>query len=132
MTSKSTTLVGVYGSLRKGLVNHNVLKGSKQIGDYLTAPEYTMYDLGFYPGLIDKGFTPIVLEIYEVNDNVLGNINTLEGYSEHSKEQSYYIPKTIKTPFGEVMIYIYNDSITNPVLVKDGDWLEYYNAIKTK
>lgn len=133
MTAKKPILVGVYGSLREGLTNHHILKQSPSVGDYLTEPKYTMYDLGSYPCIVEKGFTPIKLEIYSVTNAVLKDLHTLEGYYEANKEQSYYIPKTIKTPLGDVIIYVFNDIITSGTpIVENGDWFDYLTARNKK
>lgn len=124
-------LVSVYGSLREGMGNHRLLESenSKLLGEFRTKPEYTLFSLGAFPGLLKNGNTSIVVEVYEVTDNVLKRLDGLEGYHEDDLEQSFYIRETINTPFGESYIYFYNGNPGNKEIVESGDWTEYRKNI---
>ena len=118
-------LVAVYGSLKKGLHNHAYVAESNFIGSYVTEPEYTLIDLGAYPGLYENGNTSINMEVYEVDGHTLADLDHLEGYIESNEEISMYIRKTISTPFGEAFGYIYNDPIKKKEPITSGDWNEH-------
>ena len=53
----SSTLVFVYGTLKRGLSNHGWLRGQTFEGEARTVPRYRMFDLGGYPGMVlaDEG-----------------------------------------------------------------------------
>ncbi len=46
------TTVFVYGTLKRGGGNHAFLGGQRFLGDARTAPGYTLYSLGDYPGMV--------------------------------------------------------------------------------
>ena len=122
-------LVGVYGSLRKELHNHKTLGNSKLLGTFYTVPEYTMYDLGSYPGVVPDGNTSILIEVYEISENVLNRLDTLEGYHTFNAVSNYYNRRKIESPYGEMYIYFYNDKrggkLDPTKIVTSGDWKDY-------
>jgi gamma-glutamylcyclotransferase (GGCT)/AIG2-like uncharacterized protein YtfP len=128
---KTTTpvLVGVYGSLRKDLHNHKILGNSKLIGTFNTIPEYTMYDLGTYPGIVPDGNTSIFIEVYDVSETVLDKLDTLEGYHTFNSTHNHYNRRKIESPYGEMYIYFYNDKhrykSNDTKIVVSGDWKDY-------
>jgi gamma-glutamylcyclotransferase (GGCT)/AIG2-like uncharacterized protein YtfP len=110
--------VAVYGSLKKGFYNHSLLhttdEESVYVGLWVTPPEYTMLDLGHYPGILEGGGAPIHTEVYEVSDQTLAMLDELEGVPSHYRRES------VETGhFGSVYLYIYN-LVT---VVTGGNWL---------
>jgi gamma-glutamylcyclotransferase (GGCT)/AIG2-like uncharacterized protein YtfP len=110
--------VAVYGSLKKGFYNHSLLhttdEESVYIGIWVTPPEYTMLDLGHYPGILEGGGAPIHTEVYGVSDQTLAMLDELEGVPSHYRR----VCKQAEG-HGAVYIYVYN-LIT---VVKSGNWL---------
>lgn len=45
--------VFVYGTLKRGQPRHNAMAGQKLICTATTVPDYRMFNLGSYPGLVD-------------------------------------------------------------------------------
>jgi gamma-glutamylcyclotransferase (GGCT)/AIG2-like uncharacterized protein YtfP len=130
-TKDKKYLVAVYGSLMQGLHNHAHLTRSNLKGTFVTPPDYTMVDLGSFPGLYKKGGVSINMEVYEVDAHTLANIDSLECYDENNEELSMYLRTTIETPFGEAFGYIYNAPLSsNMTIVESGDWKEYYSFKK--
>lgn len=119
-------LVAVYGSLRKNLGNHRLLETSEYLGEFTTKPEYSLYSLGGFPGLKEKGTTAVVMEVYSVTPQVDLRLDMLEGYDRNSNDNTFYDKKTIETPFGTAGVYVYVPSVQNRDLVVSGDWKEYY------
>ena len=114
-------LIAVYGSLRKGFGNHYIVENSKYLGDFQTKPEFSLYSLGFYPGLKLNGNTSITMEVYEVNDKTAERVDRLEGYTPGG-HNTFYDKIPIETPYGEASVYIYVNDIPQERLVESGDW----------
>lgn len=72
------TRVFVYGTLRRGQYNHPLLAGASYVGDLITEPRFTMIDMGGYPGVLDRGTTAIVGEVYDVDVVTLARLDLLE------------------------------------------------------
>jgi len=121
--------VAVYGSLRKGMYNHALLKKANYLGRYDTKPVYSMYAVSSYPGVKPKGNTSIVMEVYEVDDELLEEVNLLEGYDPKSKINDFYNRVTVNTPFGLAYTFLYQPGVDKGSLVDHGDWVEF---IKTE
>lgn len=119
-------LVAVYGTLRKGLSNHGLLKNAEYIGTYETLPEYKMVDLGAYPGLLENGSTSITMEVFKVTDIELGSLDQLEGYDANDAEHTFYERIIINTPFGKAFTYLYKGQFGGADIVTTGDWNDYY------
>jgi len=117
-------LCAVYGSLRKGLGNHGLIANSNFVGETISEDKYTMFSLGYFPGIVEDGETNIVLEVYEVDADTELRLDRLEGYVESNPERSFYIKKKINTEFGEAFIYIYNGRPSAKV-VEDGNWTKF-------
>ena len=74
------TRVFVHGSLLSGERNHGWLDGAHFLRTALTRPEFTLHDLGSFPGLVAGGTTPVWGEVYEVGPQVLAGLDRLEGH----------------------------------------------------
>tara|TARA_R110002050_G_scaffold51747_1_gene118635 strand:+ start:1079 stop:1492 length:414 start_codon:yes stop_codon:yes gene_type:complete len=121
-------LVAVYGSLRRGLGNHGVLGTTSEfLGEIKTKAEFSLYDLGYYPGIKEKGQTSIVMEVYKVTPSILSSVNRLEGYVE-DREATFYDRISIPTEFGDAFTYVFVPPVDNRDKVIMGDWKEYYES----
>jgi gamma-glutamylcyclotransferase (GGCT)/AIG2-like uncharacterized protein YtfP len=76
--------VFVYGTLKRGGSNHLFLRGQNYLGDARTAPGFTLYSLGDYPGMVRApGDTHGVTgELWAVDDGCLAELDRLEGLDE--------------------------------------------------
>ncbi len=88
-------LLFVYGSLKKGFDNHNVLdkRFSKRIGKAKTVKKLGMFEdnFGNYPYLLDRPLSQIDGELYEIyRQELLDKIDEFEGAPD------YYERKRIK------------------------------------
>ena len=86
-------LLFVYGTLKSGESNHNILECcsptlvSKTVESF---PKFTLLDLGAYPAVIKTGNTSIHGEVYEIGD--LSSIDILEGHPQfYYREQFPFI-----------------------------------------
>ena len=124
-------LVSCYGSLRRGMSNHQYyLSSSEYKGTFSTEPEYTLHSLSYYPGLKLDGNTSIVMEVYEVDEETLKNLNRLEGYYPGEKS-TFYDRIEIDTPWGKAFTYIYVNELSKDSIVESGDWVAYKNEEKS-
>lgn len=129
MSENNKNLIAVYGSLRGGLGNHRLIANSTYVGTCETEAEYSLYDLGYYPGLKKNGNTAVTIEIYEVDNAIANSVDRLEGYSP-DRESTFYDKEFIDTPFGKAGIYIYVPSVREDHLVESGDWKSYLEERK--
>jgi len=117
-------LISVYGSLRKNMGNDHLLSTSEYLGDFQTNPEFSLYSLGYYPGLKTGGTTSVTMEVYAVDDTVAERVDRLEGYTPGGNN-TFYDKIPIETPYGEASVYIYVNDIPQERLVESGDWIAF-------
>ena len=74
-----STLVFVYGTLKRGRENHGWIEKQRFVSEARTKPLYRMFDLGGYPGMIRaKDGMAIEGEIWEVDEAGLARLDVLE------------------------------------------------------
>ena len=110
--------VFVYGTLKQGGQLHRALEESEFIGEAVTDPEFTMINLGWYPGVLHVGETKIHGEVFNIDDDTLKALDRIEGYP------SLYDRKFVNTSLGEAIMYIYNkDNVRDNVpTIPSGVW----------
>lgn len=83
------TTLFVYGTLKRGGGNHAFLAGQRFLGEARTAPGYTLYSLGDFPGMVRApGDTAGVTgELWVVDDACLAELDELEGLDEGHYER---------------------------------------------
>ena len=121
-----TNIIAVYGTLRAGLNNHTLISKCKRIGHgWLTG--FRMYNLGEYPGAIrthdESGRMRV--EWYDVSDELLAELDKLEGYYSNSTHSSLYLRKYVGSPYGRGWIYTYNRDVDESTYMEAGDWVRY-------
>lgn len=113
--------VFVYGTLKKGCSNHQLMNGSHFVRHVRTKPMYNLFNLGAYPGLQKGGLARIAGEIYEVNDSTLDRLDWFEGHP-HLFER---LPIEAEDYEGEVLWgYIYKGNTGGKNIVLSGEWLD--------
>lgn len=120
----SKHLVFVYGSLRGGSARSMSRRfpESKFIAD--AKVKGSLYDLGPYPGLVLKESNSVVVgEVYEVDDELLQQLDEFEASSN-------YLRKQVEISLGtqRAMCWTYEpdpDFYSLHALIASGDWLEY-------
>lgn len=115
--SSTTRRVFVYGSLRRGQVNHCLLAGARYLGMHETHPAYTMLDLGPYPGVISGGRARVLGEVYAIDTTTFARLDRLEGYPLE------YDRRLIPTLWGQSWIYLYRRAKGTEPRIVSGDWL---------
>lgn len=112
--------VFVYGSLKRGFYNHGFLYGQRFVDHYVTPPSYTMWDLGCFPAVTERGETAISGQIWEVSEKCLSILDRLEGHPR------FYVRKEIATEHGPVFMYVHPNAEFEPPAerIRDGIWSE--------
>ena len=83
--------IAVYGSLKRGKYNHDMIAGSKRLGiSYMPG---TMYLISTYPAFVPEPENSEALqhtfELYEVDEKVYERVSSMElgaGYDEETRE----------------------------------------------
>lgn len=77
-------LLFVYGTLKRGGSNHGWLEGQIVLGPASTAPGFTLYSLGKYPGLVADAADRdgVVGELWSVDAACLARLDAFEGVPE--------------------------------------------------
>jgi len=107
-------LLFVYGSLKKGFDNHNLLsKYAKRLGKAHTVKKFAMFEdsFGNYPYLIDTPFAKIKGELYQITRaELMDRIDEFEGAPD------YYVRKKIevKSHHGVKRAFVYVKPDTEP------------------
>lgn len=101
--------VFVYGTLKsggkiRGLDTlgwmHDIEDAAELIGKAVTAnPSFSLYNLGAFPAASIKGNNKILGEVWEVNDEMFGLLDGIEGYPE------FYNRTKVQTTQGEAWMY---------------------------
>lgn len=117
-------IVFVYGSLRRGnahsmsvrFPNAKLISAAKASG--------SLYDLGAYPGLVSDGSNSLVIgELYEVDDELLSELDEFEATSNYLRKQ---IEISIGTNKSTCWVYEPNpDHYSFHTLITSGDWIEF-------
>ena len=116
--------IAVYGSLRQGMYNHFLLGDSKLLETKEIEIPYKMVSLVYYPALVqDNKSNKIIVEIYEVDDNVYEDVEILEGYPNFYNRitvdgADLYVLNT-NDDYYDTSHYEYEEHIK--------DWVEYFN-----
>jgi gamma-glutamylaminecyclotransferase len=76
----ATTILFVYGTLKRGLQNHHLLADQEFISEVVTEPRYRVIDLGPHPGLIVDETNGLAVkgELWAVSDCCLGELDDFE------------------------------------------------------
>lgn len=106
-------LLFVYGSLKKGFDNHNLLsKYAKRLGKARTVKKFAMYEdsFGNYPYLIDAPLAKIKGELYQISRaELMQKIDEFEGAPDYYERKKI----EVKSHHGvkRAFIYIRSDAV---------------------
>lgn len=132
--------VFVYGTLRKGDSRFGVLDGCECIHGVAFIDGFDMLNLGGFPGIV-PGNGRIVGEIYEVDEEVLGQLDRIEGYREDDPKNSLYIRQKVDAFYedggsiprsgpkceDDIRTYVYNERPgrgDRREVIESGDWFD--------
>jgi len=129
--------VFVYGSLKKNFGNHVLLQYSEFIGEGITCdPQFTMVNLGSFPGVVQNGNGYIRGEVYQINQPTLTRLDILEGEGNFYSRRKINV--NIDNEIHECFIYVlirnysFVESIKNEKSYKDGtvfSWKKDYQIL---
>jgi gamma-glutamylcyclotransferase (GGCT)/AIG2-like uncharacterized protein YtfP len=101
-----STLLFVYGTLKRGCSNHRYLSDQTFVGEARTVPGFRLYDLGGYPGIVAQpdDREGVIGEVWSVNDEGLHRLDAFEGVHEGLYRRES-IP--LEAPFAEKKVDAY-------------------------
>jgi len=112
------TRVFTYGTLMAGEGNHHLLAHARLVGEARTREEFTLYDLGSFPGIVRGGEDAILGEVYEVDEPTLAALDRLESHPR------FYRRTTIRLATGEdVEAYVLPpELVAGRPIIPSGSW----------
>ena len=111
--------VFVYGSLRKGLGNHDYLRSQQFITEAEITEGFCMVNLGYFPGICHcDSEMAIQGEVYEVDGDTLKSLDRLEGHP------TFYKRKEVETTGGPCWVYVLPSCFMDKPIVTSGNWLD--------
>lgn len=121
MSRSDCTLVFVYGSLLRGESNHRVLGGARLVAHAITAPRYTLIDLGAFPAMLDRGNTPIRGEVYRCDAETLARLDRLEGHPRFYERRDLVLVRGPSNAQGYFLV----GERPHAAAIRLGDWRAY-------
>lgn len=111
-------LLFVYGTLLKGQENASQLNGATFIANDSTLPQYTLLNLGPYPGLLASGNAAVSGELYEVPEALLAFLDAFEDHPE------VYVRTPIILVSGrQAFTYVLRpEHVADATAITSGDW----------
>ena len=117
--------VFVYGTLRQGHSNNNLLRNEVFFAEAKKVERYTMVDAAcraFPAGVMEPPTCTIHGDLYAVTDETLARLDRLEGTPHHYQRRRVLVETDEETVFA--WIYIQLDVRDRPI-VESGDWSRY-------
>ena len=109
----------VYGTLKKGERNHELLKGQIKLGEAETVDQYCMFDVGRFPIVTEDEVCKIHGEVYRVDEEVLKNVDYIE---KHLYDRIKIAIKLKDSGTVEAWMYVCVDEELDGILIRDGKW----------
>ncbi len=139
--------VFVYGTLRKGDCRFVILEGCECLHEEAFVDGFEMLNFGSFPGIV-PGAGRIVGEIYEIDDELLAQLDRIEGYREDDPKNSLYIRQKVDAFYadggsipgpdgsgGEVLTYVFNERpgrLQHREVITSGDWFDVKRPISRR
>ena len=118
MVSKKVNLF-VYGTLLQGEPFHHLLGGAPLLQSLRSPPEFTLVNLGEYPGMLEGGDTAIYGEIYEIDEALLPTLD------EYEDCPTLYYRRSVSFQNGiSAITYLLQPSPRTFPAIASGDWRE--------
>jgi gamma-glutamylcyclotransferase (GGCT)/AIG2-like uncharacterized protein YtfP len=107
----------VYGTLKKQHSRSHILSAGEYLGEVKTLPKYTMVDLGSFPGLLEIGDNVVYGELYQVDNELLGICDEIEGHPNFYFRKSISLSNKI-----DVWAYFLDEKYIDYKIIKNGVW----------
>ncbi len=120
ITSTSTHLAFVYGTLRHRQGNHYVLDSSKFLGMAKTKKKYALYGSGVPFLSRNMAISQVIGEVYSIDDATLRRLDQLEGHPDMYKREQAEVVLEDGT---ELIAWIYFYDTAEGNLIESGDFL---------
>lgn len=112
----------VYGTLKRGYHNNDLLGDSQLLGNYETLPRWGLISLGSFPGML-PGNKAVKGEVYVVDDETLERLDLLEGVAHGMySRRMIWVVNPVTLVKREVYAYIYNDIVYTPAASMMESW----------
>lgn len=125
--SKSNHRVFVYGTLRKGLRLHHCIEAGRWICD--ARVQGRLHDVGTYPALVLDSSGLVQGEVWEVNDQLLDDLDTVEGYRPGASGNLYERRSVMAIEESgreiAVQVYEWNSDVDDLELIEMGEVTDY-------
>ncbi len=116
-----STLVAVYGTLKRGLSNDHYLQAATYLGSD-TLHTISLYDLGPYPGAKAEPSSGVKVEVFSVTAQQLQALDVLEEYEPEAPARGLYDRRLFNTRHGAAWVYLYNPPVPGLVPILAGGW----------
>jgi gamma-glutamylcyclotransferase (GGCT)/AIG2-like uncharacterized protein YtfP len=129
-----TEKIFVYGTLMKRHIGSVNIVGEGEmcfVGNGKIEGE--LYDLGGYPGAVEKNGTYVYGEVIEVKDSdVIRRLDEYEEFDHKNPKNSLFIRRRLKVTMARgktvsAFVYLYNGSIKGLRKIASGRWKESVN-----
>jgi len=112
-------VIFVYGTLRKGLWNHSLLRSAKFLGNAKTKLLYALYGNEVVFLSRTKAVSQVTGEVYSIDDDTLYSLDELEGHPlAYKREQA----EVILEDGIELSAWIYFCDVGRGDLIESGDY----------
>ena len=122
-------LIFVYGTLRRGSARSMSIRFPRSKFIAVAKVSGSLYDLGTYPGLLlDESKPKVMGEVYEVDDEMLNELDDFEASSAYVRKQ---VDIFVGTQRRTCWIYVPEQNpefYLDRTLITSGDWTEYANT----
>lgn len=112
--------IAVYGSLRKGMGNHRLIKDAQYVDTHIVSLPMKMISYGAFPALIpSQERHEVVIETYDLNPREYADVERLEGYPH------FYDKYEFTEPNGQACEIYFVPKDTDTGAEHIVDWVKY-------
>lgn len=124
-------LIAAYGTLRKGFSNSVLVdRVDNYLGKGITVEKYEMR-ANFIPYVNKNPKSNIVVDLWEITDEMLPAVDRLEGYNPNNHDDSWYKRELIDVDLNgkKVKAWLYFNDTSFGSVVESGDYNVYTKQI---